>query len=273
MQRLSFAILALVALAGTAKADVIATDVVVPAGGIGTPTVNGIAAGARYSFFNFGTNDDTVMRVLDTTSTQIALNDDGGPDANSGLTYVSADTGTHTIQISRYSDFSFTGNTGATFTTRLVGCNGATGAESGANNAYLTADPAVYGSAGFAMSGSLTAGDVDFFAFSANAGDIIGAFIDCGFDSVLGLFDASGTQLANNDDGGIGAASAMQYTIATTGTYYFAVSAFADFGFTGDHTRSGDYLLIVAGGSAIPAPGAAAVAALGGLLATRRRRR
>jgi len=264
--------LAVVALAGAASADVVSTTVSVPAGGIGGASI-GLAAGARYTFFNFGTNDDTVMRMLDPGLTEVVSDDDGGPALNSGFNYVAAAGGTHTLQISGYPDFTFTGNPGAAFTTQLVGCNGPTGAESGSNNTYLTADAAIFGTAGFAMSGSVTPGDVDFFAFNGAAGEAVGAFLDTAFDSLLALFDSSGLQLVVDDDGGPGAASSAQFILPSAGTYYWAVTAYPDTGFTGNHTGGGDYLLIAANGTAIPAPGVAAALGLGGLLAAKRRRR
>lgn len=273
MQRASIvSVLALLALAGSASADVIATDVFVPAGGIGSAGI-GLGAGTRYTFFNFGTNDDTVMRILDPGAVEVVNDDDNGPNVSSGFSFVAGATGAYNIQLSRFPDFAFAGNAGSAFTNRLVGCNGATGAESGSNNTHLTADAAIYGSAGFAMSGSLSAGDVDYFSFTGSAGEVIGAYTDLGFDSVLGLFDSTGTLLSSDDDGGPGTASSMQFTLPASGTYYFAVTAFADFAFTGNHSTSGDYLLIVAGGAAVPAPGAAALLGALGLAGLRRRRR
>ena len=87
-------------------------------------------------------------------------------------------------------------------------------------------------------------GSYDFYSFTvANAGDR-GIFdIDNGqsvgggsFDSVLYLFDASGTQLIRSDDAGIdpgsisGLDSLLDFTFPTAGTYIIAV---ADFGGVG----------------------------------------
>ncbi|MBD2254549.1 DUF4347 domain-containing protein [Nostoc parmelioides] len=74
-------------------------------------------------------------------------------------------------------------------------------------------------------------GTADFYSFTASAGQQFVFDIDNNdFDSRLILFDASGTELANNDDdtevGNIGGTnpSFITYTFLTSGTYYIRVA-------------------------------------------------
>jgi hypothetical protein len=111
------------------------------------------------------------------------------------------------------------------------------------------------------------------------------------FDTEMGLYDASGALLANNDDA-IGLQSQILATLAE-GTYYIAVGGFNSgfagaFGATGGGA-SGDISLQINGATlandvhapdtiswysikVIPSPASASMLALGGLVAARRRR-
>jgi len=107
------------------------------------------------------------------------------------------------------------------------------------------ADPNVFGSLLTAsVFGQGGANDVDFYAFSAQAGTAYFDIDGGGFDSYLALFDANGTLLADNDDSfpaDPGSASNTDaflgtYSIGSAGIYYIAVSRsgnFANATFTG----------------------------------------
>lgn len=73
-----------------------------------------------------------------------------------------------------------------------------------------------------------THGGVEYYAFTASAGDRITFDIDgATFDSVLRLFSANGTEIGSNDDGGAdntGTDSGLTYTFSTAGTYYIQVA-------------------------------------------------
>ncbi len=102
-------------------------------------------------------------------------------------------------------------------------------------------------------------GDVDMFSITVSAGQPVAFDIDLpqgSLNSVLTLFDGNGNVLASNDDGAapgevLGAASYLEYTFATAGTYHIAVSGSPNSAFdavagTGDVASSeGDYLLII----------------------------
>lgn len=89
--------------------------------------------------------------------------------------------------------------------------------------------------------------DVDYFQFTANAGDTLLAEVtDGNLDSLIGLFDdATGVLLALDDDGGAGLLSKLLFTIPATGKYVIAVTTFNDFDFNGVGTSNsgGRYVL------------------------------
>jgi hypothetical protein len=116
--------------------------------------------------------------------------------------------------------------------------------------------------------------DVDFYELTLTAGQVLSAMTaplrDVGFtfdfpDTVLGLFDSSGTQLVVNDDAGdegfseldpeLGSdnpmfpdgifGSAIRALIPADGTYYLGVTGFEDDNFLGDHGEFGIYALLV----------------------------
>ena len=82
------------------------------------------------------------------------------------------------------------------------------------------------------------AGDVDYFVFSGQHGAdyLIGVASDDNMDTELALFDASGNQLAYNDDSPAqGVTSLINYRASQNGDLYVRVSEFGDNG-TGSYT-------------------------------------
>ena len=82
------------------------------------------------------------------------------------------------------------------------------------------------------------AGDVDYFVFLAQHGAdyLIGVASDDNMDTELALFDASGNQLAYNDDSPAqGVTSLINYRASQNGNLYVRVSEFGDNG-TGSYT-------------------------------------
>ncbi|MCC0179023.1 PPC domain-containing protein [Waterburya agarophytonicola K14] len=81
--------------------------------------------------------------------------------------------------------------------------------------------------------------DVDIYQFKLNQGDTITLDIDAAIqesdlDSVLRLFDSSGSEIANNDDGMAddetsSTDSLIDFTAEVDGEYYLGVSSFANF--------------------------------------------
>ena len=110
---------------------------------------------------------------------------------------------------------------------------------------------------GFAGDGQFVTRDVDMYQLTASMGSTLvvntalPAGADNGADTILRLFDASGTQLAVNDDFS-GLYSQITYTFPVSGTYYVGVSVFSNFtynpavggsGTAGTPSRTGDYVL------------------------------
>lgn len=95
-------------------------------------------------------------------------------------------------------------------------------------------------SVGDTFSGNLGfVGDRDWVAVTLTAGTTYQITLDGAggsplFDPYLRLYNAFGSLVAENDDGGPGINSALNYTIATTGTYYLAAGAYND-GYSGTY--------------------------------------
>ena len=91
-----------------------------------------------------------------------------------------------------------------------------------------------------------TGGDVDFYRFTASAGDVVVAeTLTGGLDSMLVLADSGGNIIAFDDDSGAGLLSRFVAPIGVSGTYYLGVTAFPDFAFTGAGASGGRYVLSV----------------------------
>lgn len=90
-------------------------------------------------------------------------------------------------------------------------------------------------------------GDHDWYKVTLTAGQKVTIAVNLGTleDSYLYLRDASGTELAKNDDGGGGRGSRLVFTAPTTGTYYIDVSAWVNDGSDPDYTATGSYSLSV----------------------------
>jgi len=90
-------------------------------------------------------------------------------------------------------------------------------------------------------------GDVDFYRFHANAGDILALEVVRGaLDSTMGVFDADSGELhATNDDGGAGLLSRLLLQANVDLNLAVAVSAFPDLEFNGTGEDFGRYVLSV----------------------------
>lgn len=171
---------------------------------------------------------DTYLRVYDGAGTEIASNDDGGPDLSSVLT-INVAPGTYYISAGSYSD-SERGD--YTLSVSHVADDHADVADSSASPITLNSGDRGIGSA----SGTFeTAGDRDVFSVAVADGELT---VDLngisGLDTYLRVYDSAGTQIASNDDGGPGLSSALTIDVSA-GTYYISAGSYND-GSTGDFT-------------------------------------
>ena len=178
--------------------------------------------------------DATLVLFAPDGRTVVAFNDDFDG-ADSRISYRVPASGRHYVMISSFGRLG--GSPLARYAVNFgtVICT-AVGTEREPNDAPGTATPIAIGDSG---SGEVCpvpdrpAGDVDYWAFTAQAGTTLELDIDAvslGFlvDPALALFASDGvTRLAFNDNGQ-GADPRLRYPIPTTGTYYATVAAGAD---------------------------------------------
>ena len=102
-------------------------------------------------------------------------------------------------------------------------------------------------------------GDADFYRFRAKAGDIVAIETVPGtpLDTMVGLFDASGTLLLLDDDGGVGGVGSLSrllVRIVADGTYAVGVTTWPDYTFTGTGNEAGRYVLSIRSYTGTPLP-------------------
>jgi Ca2+-binding RTX toxin-like protein len=199
-----------------------------------------------------GTLNDPYLRgVHNSAGTLISgtTNDDGGVGRNSQLQFTASSSGTHYIAAGSYSS--------GTGTYKLSITGDTTLADDYSNDTSTTGRVTVNGAA----SGDIeTANDQDWFRVSLQAGttyriDLEGASNNQGTLSdpyLRGVYNASGASISStsNDDGGEGRNSQLEFTAASTGTYFIAAGGYG--------TATGTYKLSVTGnetgGSPPPSP-------------------
>ncbi len=125
------------------------------------------------------------------------------------------------------------------------------------------------------IGGGFTGGDVDWFKFIVTGptqlvSATFGLPSSAVGNSVLSLYDSTGTLIVQDDDSGINAFSALE-AVLSAGTYYLVVTGFPDFNNLGNHGENFNYKMTV-GTNVSPAPGALALLGAAGLLGGRRRR-
>jgi hypothetical protein len=97
---------------------------------------------------------------------------------------------------------------------------------------------------------AIDAGDVDFYRFTAKAGDIVAIETVPGsqLDTMLGLFDPADNLVVLDDDGGaygVGGLSRILVRIPVEGTYKVGVTTWPDYTFTGGGNETGRYVLSI----------------------------
>ncbi len=214
-----------------------ATGVVNPAGDVDTWFVD-LTAGQFFSVdvdaFEFGSSLDPTLQLLAPGGTTLLAFNDDFDLLDSRISYRVPTSGRYYVVIRA---FDAAGGPGATYAINFgtVTC-AEVGTEQEPNDTPGTATPVAIGDSG---TGELCArddnpaGDVDYWAFTAQAGTTIELDIDAQelgllVDPAIALYASDGTtQLAFNDDQD-GADSRLQFSIITTGTYYATVATLTD---------------------------------------------
>ena len=199
---------------------------------------------------------DSYLRLFDAVGSEVAFNDDDGSSFDSQLTFTAESAGSYVVGVSGYANSvydplvagtgSTAGSTGA-YTLRVdraeteppvhddpePGTNEPNDAGSTATALVLDLGRAeVDGTIG---DGDHADSDVDLYSVSLTAGDVVSIDIDAQtratpstLDSLLRLFDATGVEVAFNDDDGSSFDSLLSYTVEASGSYLIGVSAYGN---------------------------------------------
>ena len=162
-----------------------------------------------------GTLEDSALTLYDADEWQLAYNDDHAGSLASQVFWRAQDAGRYYVMVSGYGAGSYMLTV---VESEIVDDHGDSAAE------------AATATVGERMSGALDyGGDIDVFAFTAEAGQLyeIDVALDTLHDSVLRLLDADGFQLAYNDDASGSTGSRIYWTPTDAGRYYVEVSGFS----------------------------------------------
>jgi hypothetical protein len=248
---------------------------------------------------NFGTNfasPDTIIDLRDSSNALIVSDDDAGTDARGGATvgpvrgsmvrYGVAASGTYDFRVRGFGATDAGAYIGTYVRFTPGGSSDFTDSE--ANDNVATAQSITLASESAKLGfGSISAGDLDYFAITVNVGDIVTAFTVplsnltaaapsfSAVDTLLDIRAADGSIIATSDDAGSDAygvgsvgpvrGSAVRYEATAAGTLYLSVRGFSS-------EDVGAYALAVSICD-VPTPGTASAFVLAGLPLVRRRRR
>ncbi len=240
-----------------------------------------VTAGQRLSFdIDRPTTSrlDSYIRLFNSTGQQLALSDDAAAPGevrglDSYLEFTFATAGSYYLGVSGFGNRNYNAVTGLGDTNGRTGNYGLVVTNIPPSDADDQISEAINLGA---ISGTVTrtglsidgGTDVDMFRVTVTAGQTVRFDIDNssqGFDSYIRLFNASGTELARNDDGPTPGESAsmesyLQFTFATAGNYSLGVSGFRNSEYNavsgaGDVAGStGQYTLEVSPGTVDPPP-------------------
>lgn len=188
-----------------------------------------LVAGTTYTIqtSSDGSGTDAFLDLYDPTGASIlASDDDGGDGVNSTISFTATTSGVYFIDAGTY-------NNETTGSYRLFVAADVPAGDSVLGTTATTGTLALGG----AVNGNIDfSGDRDFYAINLVAGQtylfrtssttaLTGTAPVGALDTLLTLRDASGAQLATNDDAGQYEYSAIRFTATTTGTYYLDVGA------------------------------------------------
>ncbi len=214
-----------------------------------------------------GSDLDSYVRIFDESGSQVASHDNeddgyGTGSTDSFISFHAPRTGNYTIAVSGSGNWNYESERAGTGTNGSLGdydlklTSGAVEAPGDAISGAMLLSPApTTAYAGTIGDHAFTRKDVDFFAVDLVAGDTleVDAQTPTGsLDSYLRLFNASGEELVETDDGGTGTDAMFEFQAASTGTYYIGVSSRYNSnynpllaGTSSWGTTSGDYTLAV----------------------------
>ena len=246
------------------------------------PLVAGESLEATIRAAATGSSLDSFLRVFNAAGQQLAFNDDASGSLDSQVVFSAAATGTYYVGVSGYGNSAYTPATGGGTAAGSTGPYEVTfrrslpPLEPNDSLSQATVVTPVAGAARFDAvigDGAYGSGDVDLFRVSLAAGqqltaDIAADTAGSSLDSYLRVFDATGRELASNDDFGGAIDSYLTYTAAAAGTFFVGVSGYGNSAYqpatagTGRAGSTGSYRLDL-GFSAVtpppPAPDPAAV--------------
>lgn len=173
---------------------------------------------------------DTYLRIYDSLSALIGFNDDGGPGLYSELT-ITLDPGDYFVEAASFGDL-YEGEYTLLATALDLG-DDTIPADTGTSATLDLLAPV--------EDALQTAGDRDWFQFEATAAGLYTFTLEGGgalplTDTVLGLYDASGTLIAENDDRGFFDFFSEIAIELDAGSYFLSAQSFAD-------SQSGSYVL------------------------------
>jgi hypothetical protein len=197
-----------------------------------------VRTGQRYRVTLDGAADsesalaDPLLRVVDAEGAELAMSDDNETGLNSALDFVPQQNGEVFIEARGYAD-AYTGQyTLAVAAERLP----SDGVAAGRNTrGRVSVGNSVTGSIDFTSDADwhrirLEEGQSYRFALAADGANPLS-------DPYLRVMNASGEEVAMDDDGGEGFNSYLEFTAPSAGNYYLAAAAFAD-GSTGNYRLS-----------------------------------
>ncbi len=196
-----------------------------------------LTAGQTYTFLLNGrtpgggdtTLADSVLRLVNSVGTQVAINDDAGPnDFLSQIIYTPTVSGTYYLDVGAFRNEG-TGTFRVSAATSLAGA-GDTIAGDFTTTGTITPGFNLVNT----VNGTInTLGDHDWYQVLLTGGQAYsfrttatGGATDV--DTTLTIHNSSGTVLGYNDDGGGGTYSQLRFAPTTTGYYYIDVRGFAD---------------------------------------------
>jgi len=171
-----------------------------------------LTAGQSYIFDVDGGTVDPTLALRNSSGTQIAFNDDGGPGLDSRIEFTAGATGTYFLDVGSFSTRTGTYSLAARVDDVADDVNSI-------DIAPLVGNP---------LGTINSASDQDWWQVNLVAGTRYALSVDgVGLsDATLALRNGAGTQLAFNDDGGPGFDPLITFTATSTGTYFMDVGGF-----------------------------------------------